>query len=73
MRHDLSDVSSISVRRPVLAVVVNLLLIVAGLAALGGVEVRELPNVDRPVVTKSERKLLEQREWARQFYSNYEG
>jgi hypothetical protein len=28
--------------------------------------------VDRPVVTKSEKKLLEQREWALQFYSNYE-
>jgi HAE1 family hydrophobic/amphiphilic exporter-1 len=51
MRHGLSDISSISVRRPVLAVVANLLLVVAGLAALGGVEVRELPSVDRPVVT----------------------
>jgi nitrite reductase/ring-hydroxylating ferredoxin subunit len=29
--------------------------------------------VDRPVVTKSEKKLLEQREWAKQFYSNYDG
>ena len=27
--------------------------------------------VDRPVVTKTEKKLLEQREWAQQFYSNY--
>ena len=27
--------------------------------------------VDRPVVTKSEKKLLEQRQWALQFYSNY--
>ena len=28
--------------------------------------------VARPIVTKSEKKLLEQREWALQFYSNYE-
>jgi phenylpropionate dioxygenase-like ring-hydroxylating dioxygenase large terminal subunit len=27
--------------------------------------------VPRPIVTKSEKKLLEQREWAQQFYSNY--
>ena len=27
--------------------------------------------VARPIVTKSEKKLLEQREWALQFYSNY--
>jgi hydrophobic/amphiphilic exporter-1 (mainly G- bacteria), HAE1 family len=39
------------VRRPVLTVVVNLLIIVAGIAALQGIEVRELPDVDRPVVT----------------------
>ena len=25
--------------------------------------------VDRPIIIKSERKLLEQREWAQQFYS----
>jgi phenylpropionate dioxygenase-like ring-hydroxylating dioxygenase large terminal subunit len=29
--------------------------------------------VERPVLTKSERKLLEQRQWALQFYSNYDG
>ncbi|MDH4170900.1 MAG: Rieske (2Fe-2S) protein [Acidimicrobiia bacterium] len=29
--------------------------------------------VDRPVVTKSEKKLLEQREWAKQFYSGDAG
>jgi hydrophobic/amphiphilic exporter-1 (mainly G- bacteria), HAE1 family len=39
------------VRRPVLTVVVNLLIIVGGIAALQGIEVRELPDVDRPVVT----------------------
>jgi hypothetical protein len=31
--------------------VLNLLIVVAGVAALGGVEIRELPNIDRPVIT----------------------
>ena len=39
------------VRRPVLATVLNLLLIIAGIAALRVVEIRELPDVDNPVVT----------------------
>ena len=39
------------IRRPVLTVVLNLLIIVAGVAALQGIEIRELPNVDRPIVT----------------------
>ena len=38
-------------RRPILAVVLNSLIVIAGLAALFGVEVRELPDVDRPVIT----------------------
>ena len=29
--------------------------------------------VDRPVITKSEKNILEQRQWARQFYSDYDG
>jgi hydrophobic/amphiphilic exporter-1 (mainly G- bacteria), HAE1 family len=41
----------IFVRRPILALVLNLLVIIAGLAAYQGIEVRELPDVDRPVVT----------------------
>jgi len=41
----------LSVRRPYLATVLNLLIIIAGLGALLGVEIRELPNVDRPVVS----------------------
>ena len=45
-----SDLPSLSVRRPVLVVVINLLIVIAGLAAVLGVEVRELPDVDRPVV-----------------------
>jgi len=46
-----SELPSLSVRRPVLAVVINLLIVIAGMAALMGVEVRELPDIDRPVVT----------------------
>lgn len=41
----------LSVRRPWLAVVMNLMIVIAGIAALMGAEVRELPNIDRPVVT----------------------
>jgi HAE1 family hydrophobic/amphiphilic exporter-1 len=43
--------ASLFVRRPILALVVNALIVVAGLAALSGVEVRELPSVDQPVIT----------------------
>ncbi|HWJ72040.1 MAG TPA: efflux RND transporter permease subunit [Kaistia sp.] len=46
-----SGISALSVRRPVLAIVANVLIVVAGLAAIGGVEIRELPNIDQPVVT----------------------
>jgi hydrophobe/amphiphile efflux-1 (HAE1) family protein len=46
-----SDLPSLSVRRPLLALVLNLLIALAGVAAIFAVEVRELPNVDRPIVT----------------------
>lgn len=46
----ISDLPSLAVRRPTLIVVVNLLIVLAGLAALWSVEVRELPDVDRPIV-----------------------
>jgi hydrophobe/amphiphile efflux-1 (HAE1) family protein len=42
-----------AIRRPVLIVVMNLLIIIAGIAALNGIEVRELPDVDRPIITVS--------------------
>ncbi|EWH09348.1 RND family efflux transporter [Catenovulum agarivorans DS-2] len=45
------DLASLSVRRPFLILVINLLIALAGLAALTYVEVRELPDVDRPVVS----------------------
>ena len=47
----LSGLPGLSVRRPVLVLVVNLLVVLGGLAALLAVEVRELPDVDRPVVS----------------------
>jgi hydrophobic/amphiphilic exporter-1 (mainly G- bacteria), HAE1 family len=46
-----SDLASLSVRRPVLAAVFSMLILLAGLAAIFGVQVRELPDVDRPVIT----------------------
>ena len=48
---DFGDLPSLSIRRPVLIVVLNLLAVIAGLAAMNGLEVRELPDVDRPIVT----------------------
>ena len=43
--------TALFIRRPVLAFVLNTLIAVAGLAAFYGVEIRELPDVDRAVVT----------------------
>ncbi len=45
-----SDLPTLAIRRPWLVVVINLLIVIAGVAAWLGVEVRELPNIDRPVV-----------------------
>jgi len=45
--------ATLFVRRPVMAVVVNALIMVAGLAALLGIEVRELPRVESPVLSVS--------------------
>ncbi|MEX2319338.1 MAG: efflux RND transporter permease subunit, partial [Bauldia sp.] len=44
-------VASLFIRRPVLAIVLNLLIVIAGVAAFMGIEVRELPNTDRPIIT----------------------
>lgn len=46
-----NDLPSASIRRPVLILVVNLLIVIAGISAIMGIEVRELPDVDRPIVT----------------------
>ena len=48
---DRNDLPSVSIRRPILVLVANLLIVLAGIAALLAVEVRELPDVDRPVVS----------------------
>jgi hydrophobe/amphiphile efflux-1 (HAE1) family protein len=51
MNDQREDLASLSVRRPLLVLVLGLLIVLAGLAALVAVEVRELPNIDRPIVT----------------------
>lgn len=45
--------TALFIRRPVFAFVLNVLIVVAGLAALTGVDIRELPDVDRPVISIS--------------------
>ncbi|KQT45931.1 multidrug transporter AcrB [Devosia sp. Leaf420] len=45
--------ATLFVRRPVMAIVINALIMVAGLAALIGIEVRELPRVESPVLSVS--------------------
>lgn len=39
------------VARPIFGLVISLLIIIAGLAALSGVDVREMPDVDQPVLS----------------------
>ena len=48
---DLGGFTALFVRRPIFALVINLLIVVAGLAGLYAAEIRELPDVDRPVIT----------------------
>lgn len=55
LTHDRSDLPTLSIRRPVLVIVLNLLIIIAGIAALNGTEVRELPDVDLPMLTVTAR------------------
>src|SRR5690606_3647198 len=47
----MSDLPSVSIRRPVLVLVLNLLILLAGIAAVLAVEIRELPDVDMPIVS----------------------
>ncbi|PWG65471.1 efflux RND transporter permease subunit [Spiribacter halobius] len=51
MRDPRGGLPALGIRRPVLVLVINLLIALAGVAALLAVEVRELPDVDRPRVT----------------------
>ncbi|WP_231757013.1 efflux RND transporter permease subunit [Microbulbifer elongatus] len=46
-----NDLASLAIRRPVLVLVLNLLIAIAGIAAFSAVEVRELPDVDVPIVS----------------------
>ncbi len=50
MNNPLYSLTALGVKRPVFAVVLNLLIIIAGIGGLLGVDVRELPMVDTPVV-----------------------
>ena len=45
--------SELSIRRPVFAAVISLLLIIFGLVSLQRLAVREYPNIDRPIVSIS--------------------
>lgn len=53
MKADINDLPLLAVKRPLLIGVLNLLIVLAGVAAYFGIEVRELPDVDRPIVTVS--------------------
>ncbi|HET6566149.1 MAG TPA: efflux RND transporter permease subunit, partial [Xanthomonadales bacterium] len=44
-------ISDISVKRPVFATVISLLLVLLGLAALSNLPVRQYPDIDRPVIS----------------------
>jgi HAE1 family hydrophobic/amphiphilic exporter-1 len=45
--------TALFIRRPILAFVLNALIVIGGLAGLLGADVRELPAIDRPVVSVS--------------------
>ena len=45
--------TALFIRRPILAFVLNALIVIAGLAGLLGADVRELPKIERPVVSVS--------------------
>lgn len=47
----INDLPSLSIRRPVLVLVLNLLIVLAGVAAMLAAEIRELPDVDRPIIS----------------------
>ncbi len=47
----MKDLTALGVRRPILIAVANFLIMLMGIAAFMGVDVRELPDVDRPIVS----------------------
>lgn len=48
---NLSCMANLFVSRPILGIVLNLLILIAGLTALSSVDVREMPDVDNPVLS----------------------
>ena len=46
-----SGVANTFVARPIFGIVINLLILIAGLTALNSVDVREMPDVDNPVLS----------------------
>ncbi|WP_138936222.1 efflux RND transporter permease subunit [Roseovarius arcticus] len=46
-----SGIANLFVARPLFGIVINLLILIAGLAALASVDVREMPDVDQPVLS----------------------
>lgn len=44
-------ISDLSIKRPVLATVINLLIVIVGIAAMTGLAVREYPDIETPVVS----------------------
>jgi len=51
MKASRTGLPELAVKRPLLVTVLNLLIVIAGLAAFLGLDVRELPDVDRPIVS----------------------
>ncbi len=51
------QIAELSIRRPVLATVLSLLLLLVGLVAFSGLQLREYPRIDEPVVTVTTRLL----------------
>ena len=46
-------ISDVSVRRPVFAAVISLILVIVGVMAVSGMSIREYPDIQRPVVSIS--------------------
>ena len=46
-------ISDVSVRRPVFAAVISLILVIVGLMSAGSMTVREYPAIERPIVSVS--------------------
>ncbi|SDX42126.1 efflux RND transporter permease subunit [Litoreibacter albidus] len=51
LKRAVRGMADLFVARPIFGIVINLLILIAGLAALNSVDVREMPNVDQPVIS----------------------